>query len=113
MKINFEQALHDIEGEPLKVGEKVMTLRTAATMALMVPLEAERNLEPQKKFERYALAVTIQRAMKPISLKSDDITLLKQLIGKAFGPAVVGVTWPLLDPAEKISDRAVEEEKAK
>lgn len=107
MKIDFAQTLEGIDGVVLKVGEAEMTLRLAATTALLAPFEDEKQLEAQKKFERYMLATTIHRATRPIALKADDVALLKRLVGKAFSTVVVGAAWPLLDPAEKVIDRAV------
>jgi hypothetical protein len=31
---------------------------------------------------------------------AEDVTLLKKLIGKAYGPLIVFRAWPLLDAAE-------------
>lgn len=102
MKIDFAKTLMDLEGAPLKLGEQELTLRRAATTALLSTFDDERNLDAQQKFERYLLATTVQKAAKPIALKAADVAALKRLIGKAFSPIVVGASWPLLDPAESV-----------
>lgn len=55
------------------------------------------DISGQKKFDRWALATKINNANGVINLKSEEITLLKNLIGKGFGPIVVGPAWDVLE----------------
>lgn len=74
-----------------------LTLGDVSTVALETPSEDERNLEPKKKFERDVIARKIWKNASA-SLEIEDITLIKERIGKVYGPSIVGAAWPLLDP---------------
>lgn len=106
--IDFSQVLYAVDGKTaLRTGEKdapELTLRDVAVMALVRPYDDERNLPPQKTFERGVLAQRIQRAQRPLKLRSEEVSQLKDLIAKAFGPAVTVAAWPMLDPAMKIDE---------
>jgi hypothetical protein len=100
--IDFTAALHDLDGVAISDGSDAkvpFTLGGAAVRALVISYEDERNLSPEEKFKRGELATRIHGATS-LSLKSEDITLLKKLIGKAYGPLIVFRAWPLLDAAE-------------
>lgn len=103
--IDFSQVLTGVDGAELKeAADKPLTLRSAAVLALVAAYEDERQLDSREKFTRGVLAQRIHRATKPIDLKSDEVTKLKALVGKAFGPAVLVAAWPMLDPAEKVDE---------
>lgn len=55
------------------------------------------NVEGSKKFERWELASKIYTANGIIELKSEEIAQLKELIGKAYGPIIVGQAWEALE----------------
>ncbi len=74
-----------------------LTLGDVASIALETPSEDERNLDPKKKFERDALARKVWKNTAA-SLEVEDISLIKERIGKVYGPSIVGAAWPLLDP---------------
>jgi hypothetical protein len=100
--IDFSKSLMDYEGRPLSAdvnSEEHLTLGAASIRALVVNYDDERNLSPQDKFKRGELAHRIHNATT-LELKSDEITLIKNLIGKAYGPLVIFRAWPLLDAAE-------------
>jgi hypothetical protein len=107
--IDFTTALNDLDGAAISDGTETkaaFTLGSAAVRALVIPYEDERNLSPEEKFKRGELASRIHSAgvgaaaTGRISLKSEEITLLKKLIGKAYSPLIVFRAWPLLDAAE-------------
>ena len=50
-----------------------------------------------KKFERWELASKIYNANGIIELKSEEVTQLKDLIGKGYGPIIVGQAWEALE----------------
>lgn len=77
-----------------------LTLGLACIRALISQYEDERNLDPATKFARGAMAHLIYEAKGPIQLKSGDVTMLKNLVGKCWAPMVVYLSWPLLDAAE-------------
>jgi hypothetical protein len=100
--IDFTVALGDLDGVAISDGSDTkvpFTLGSAAVRALVISYEDERNLSPEEKFKRGELATRIHGATS-LSLKAEDVTLLKKLIGKAYGPLIVFRAWPLLDAAE-------------
>jgi hypothetical protein len=100
--IDFAAPLNDYDGNAISDGTEAkapFTLGVAAVRALVVPHEDERNLSPEDKFKRGELASRIHNN-PALSLKSEEVTLLKKLIGKAYSPLIVFRAWPLLDAAE-------------
>lgn len=96
MKKNVDTVLNDLSGQPLKNGEQDMTLKVAAVNALMGVYPDEQQLDGSEKAKRYALAQKIH-AGGEVDLTSDDLALTKKLIGKAYGPVVVGPAYALID----------------
>lgn len=103
-KIDFTQVLRGFDGKPINVGDaahpKDLTLGDACVGALETPLDADRPDTGEVKFKRDQLARKIYGA-KGAELHPEDLALIKERIGKVYGPLVVGAAWPLLDPLEK------------
>lgn len=59
MKANLDQAILDLDGRPLKDGEKMVTLRTGVVLALSTPLEEDRNLSADETVKRWKLCMTL------------------------------------------------------
>jgi len=79
-----------------------LTLRRAITDALTSNYQDEQKLEPAKKAERGWLAMKIYNHPEPaIDLDADDVTMIKNLIGKRYSPLIVALAWEVLDPASK------------
>ena len=101
MKTDVTRVLVNIYGEKMNAGVKdgrtiQATLRWACVESLMAMFEDEKNLSGDEKLKRYRLASKIQKQDKP-DLSSEDRTLIKQLIAKNFGPAVVGPAYEMLE----------------
>lgn len=79
---------------------KVLTLSDVAVASLMGAFPDERDLSGDEKIKRFALAMRVRNA-KDATLTAEEISLLKKLIGKAYGPLVVGRAYPMIDPGEK------------
>lgn len=96
-EINFGATLQDADGEPIKEGEKPLTLGRAALMALTITLPDDANMTGEEKFKLGQLANRVYTD-KPVDLSAEEIATLKKRIGKAFNSLVVFRAWPLLDP---------------
>lgn len=98
MKINFDSPILDLKGQSIndEVGNPA-TLGTLAVGALMAQFSSEGELPAAEKVSRFVLAAAIANG-GVIDLKVEDITLIKKLIGKAFGPLAVGRAYEILDP---------------
>jgi len=111
MKVNFSTVLRDIRGdkEPIKetpdspdgkIKGKDFTLAAACCTALLNQYQDEQNLAGTEKAKRYKLATKVVDGGEQ-DVSSEDITELKKLIAKAFGPLVVGQAFDILDPEAK------------
>lgn len=75
-----------------------MTLKEVCLAALQANFDDEKQLSATEKVARYSLATDIFKAKGSIELASEEITLLKKLIGKGFTMLIVGQAYGLLDP---------------
>ena len=98
MKINFDQELKTLDDQPIISESKGVTLKSAAVNALLAIYPDEQNLSGEEKAKRYVLATRIyaNSGDKP-DLSLEDIVLIKKLIGKAYGPLIVGQSFQILE----------------
>ena len=94
MKINFNQPIHNIQGEDIKD----LTLKSISVEALLATFSDEQSLSGEEKAKRYLLATRIYADSEGLDLTVEEIAKIKQLIGKGYGPLIVGQTWEMLDP---------------
>ena len=99
---DFTSILTGLDGKPLMTGDTKaptgLTLGDVCVQALETPLEEDKQMDGSKKFALDQLARKIYHN-KAATLSLEDLTLLKQRVGKAYGPLVVGAAWRLLDPS--------------
>lgn len=91
-----------------KTGRPALTLKRAMVNALQAMFEDERQLEGEKKLERWKLAMKIHLGGE-IDLTAEEIVLVKRLVGKLYGPSVVGPVWTALEegkPKEALESKA-------
>ena len=92
----FDTVLVGVTGKPLKDADGPLTLKGAATNALVVTLESDKNSLGPDKFRRWELARRINENPK-ILVKTEEISIIKERIGIAYGPDVVGPSWELIE----------------
>ena len=101
---DFTQALLGLDGKAIQRGEPgklvSMTLGDAAVEALETITEDDRGLSGAKKFERDQLARKVY-GQKTVVLSVEELALIKERVGKVYGPLVVGSVWRLLDQSIK------------
>jgi len=99
MKVNFNRSIKDLAGEDLTENKVLVTLKVVATNALMATFEDEKGLSGAEKLTRYVLGQKIHAAGadEEVEVTAEEVTLLKLLIGKAFGPLIVGSAYQLLE----------------
>ena len=97
MKIDFNKKFTNFNGEVLKdsQSQKELSLKDVCVEALMV-VDQKEEIEGKEKVKRYNLALDIYNGKKE-SLSSEDIVLLKELIGKYFTTIVVGQALQMLE----------------
>jgi hypothetical protein len=97
MKVDFSALIKDLDGDPVKDGEKDATLGRVACTALMASYADEQNLVAEEKVKRFRLAEIAAKGGEQ-ELKVEDVALIKQLIGKAFAPLVVARAYDIIEP---------------
>ena len=110
--IDFTAKLVGVAGKPItqagddcKPGDVVgkncsetpMTLGDASIISLEATTDDDRNVDAKKKFERDELARKIYKNAHA-ALSPDEVSTIKDRIGKVMGAPIVGASWPLLDP---------------
>lgn len=102
--VDFTQPLIGIDGKPLNSGDDkaphAMTLSDVTVQALEMVRDADHQATGADKFKWDELARRVYN-QKSVSLQIEDIALIKQKIGEAYGPAVVGPAWRILESALK------------
>ena len=108
MKIDFTQALNDpMEGKPMEYGghcptcgdikdPKPITLKFVAYKALTDMSRGDDQLTGEKKAEQGALAIVIATCNEP-ELKVEEVSMIKERIGKVWGPLIVKLAWDMLE----------------
>ena len=109
MNINVTQQLHDLDGTLMVTGKQLcqvcgqvvgenepLTVRVAAVRSLSANFRDEQDLAGEEKVKRFHLALKLTDEDEP-DLKAEDIVLIKKVVGKMYGPVVVGRMWAILD----------------
>jgi hypothetical protein len=92
MKINFNQIIKTIKGEEIKD----LTLKSVSVEALLATFNDEQSLSGEEKAKRYLLATRIY-ANDELDLTVEEVAKIKQLVGKGYGPLIVGQAWEMLE----------------
>ena len=102
MEVKMNQILKTLEGKPITDPNhlKGLSLGDICIIVLQAQFEDEKNLAADKKIERWNLAQRIHGNVN-VDLKAEEITLLKELVGKGWGVTVVGQAYDMLDPVKK------------
>lgn len=101
MKVDFDAVLTDTRGQPMLVGgesDDQVTLLTIAEQALLGVFPGEQDLPAAEKVRRYKLFGKIS-AGGAIDVGAEEVTLIKQCIGKGYPTLIVGRAYDLIDPA--------------
>ncbi len=103
MKVDVTQTLTALSGEAVREpaaedGEKgkEFTLRAACVNALMAVMEKDNNLSGEDKLKSFELAKRIQNDPEP-DLTPEELTKIKDRVGKAYGPVIVGPVFTILN----------------
>lgn len=99
MKINFSAPIRDIRGEPIIEADKPVTLGSVSCQALLATYQDEKEISGKEKVERFTLAALCSNETEA-DVSVEDVALLKKLIGKAYGPLVVGRAYEIIEPKE-------------
>ena len=97
MKIDFNKKFTNFNGDVLKdsQSQKELSLKDVCVEALMV-VDQKEEIGGEEKVKRYNLALDIYNGKKE-NLSSEEIVLLKELIGRYFSTIVVGQALKMLE----------------
>lgn len=96
MRINVTQTITGYEGEELKEGEKAITYRAVFYQALNAQLPDE-TLTAEQKAQIYQLTTKLFKS-NDVNIGVTEAALIKERVGKAYGPLIYGRVCDLLDP---------------
>lgn len=98
MKVLLEKGLFDLDGNVIESSANMpATIRGVCIEALLVSYTDEVNLTGEEKLARWLLATKLKVTSKEVELTVEEIAKIKKLVGKAFGPLVVGQVWATLE----------------
>lgn len=97
MKVDVTQIIRDLSGQPLAGKPEDATLRKVCLEVLMNTLRGDESMSGAGKAQLYALGMRIHSEDHP-DLSAEDLSLVKDRIGRAYAPLVVGQAYALLDP---------------
>jgi hypothetical protein len=104
MRRDFTKLILDIDGNEIsspRIKEKAYDLCEVALQALLVSFDDEKALTGKEKADRMQLALKINKRPSEVDLTTEQLALVKLLIGKGFGPLVVGRSYDLLEQEPK------------
>lgn len=102
MRVDFSAQILELDGTPVKIGGKELTLSSVACNSLLAVHEADAKMSGEDKAKRMKIALRVHDAgVQDIDV--NDAVLLKMLIGRVYGPLVVGRAFDLLDDSSKSS----------
>lgn len=97
MKIRTSTVLLGVDGEPLADAGKPVSLRAVIQNALLGTLRGDENLSGTEKLALWGLATRANEAEADFSV--EEMATIKERIGRAYGPVVVGPVYEILDPS--------------
>lgn len=118
MKIDFSQKIKTLAGEELPSGpdtvdpkDKKKKIKAPALTLKLICCNALQGMFKDKdgkdiiidgieKLKRYRFADRIYGSKEPISLDSEEISLMKDLVSKSYSVLVSGQAWEMLESGE-------------
>ena len=107
MKVDVTKQIMNLQGEPFQTGgipcpqcghiaegAQTMTLRKAIVQATTI--FGPEDKDGAEKFERYRLALQATDFDEP-DWKPEELTLIRELIGRIYSPVIVGRCWEMLE----------------
>lgn len=99
MKLDVTRVVLAANNKPILTDETPAAPATFRWLAmqLLTGVFHDDHPSPLQKYDRYKLCQRIDRH-DTVDLRSNEVELLKNLSGIAYGPNVMGPIWDLLDP---------------
>lgn len=95
MLVDFDKLLKTVSGEILKDEKgKEISLSFVCQEALLANHEEDKGMKGVEKLYRWELA---KKCTGKPDLKSEEISKIKELVGRNFTAVIVGPAWELLE----------------
>ena len=89
MKIKLEITLKGIKDEPLQ-----LTVKDVIIQSLLSPVNEDKQEEKWHKYEVYK---KVKEALDEVELKTEDVTLIKKMIGRFQPPLILGQCYEIIE----------------
>lgn len=95
--VDFNVVLTGLDGLAITdpTSKEPITLGDVAVVSLITMTDTDRQIEAKAKYDWAELARKIYK--KKADITAEDAALIKQRVGKIYGPLVVKQTWDLLE----------------
>ena len=102
MKIDMTQQLINFKGETIPTSDKDATPLTLGDVAITALMSVHQGEQPdgKKSFWRYQIASKVSDS-KDCKLEAEEVTEIKERIGKHYTPVVVGPAYELIEGKDK------------
>ena len=94
MKIDLTQTLNSIDGEPLADEGGALTLRRVIQTVCLNTLKGEEDVAGDLKWQLWKLANEANQDQ--VEWTPEQVSLIRERIGKGYGAVVVGPAWEAL-----------------
>jgi hypothetical protein len=102
MKFNFSKAILDLKGRPIKDGDAELTLGAVAAQALTTTTPSGRQAVFGESVKRFKLAMRLIDGGEA-EVSDDEVAAIKEAVGQAVAPLIVGRVSEILDAAQSPS----------
>lgn len=112
MKLNCKKVITNLKGKPFQEEGKNLTLGDVCCNALLFSYPEEKNVSGKVKYERWKLAAKLVDG-GTVDVTLEDMTLIKDLVGKFYGPLLVGPIYNILEGIEETKEATNGQEQTK
>jgi len=109
--INLNYEFRRLDGEPITDGGSgkpgTLNLQSVVVQSLLTHNEQQERIDGNEKFKRYLLAMKVNaknevddKGFNNFELTSEEVTLIKNLVGKYWNPLIVGQAFEALEGKE-------------
>ena len=89
MKFEINTTLKGIKDEPLQ-----LTVKDVIIQSLLSPVNEDKQEEKWHKYEVYK---KVKEALDEVELKTEDVTLIKKMIGRFQPPLILGQCYEIIE----------------
>lgn len=102
MTEKFDAQILDAKGRPIEEGEpkEALTLRGIVEPALIDIYPDDNQLPAAGKVARWKLFQKVSGGCSFESLKAEEVSMIKNLIGRRYATLIVGRAFDIIDPPE-------------